>query len=213
MRHQLSGRQLSRNAPHRQAMLRNMAASLLRHETIRTTVPKAKELRRVVEPLITLGKDDSDANRRRAFAQLRDAEVVVKLFETLGPRFMTRPGGYTRILRMDPRAGDAAPMALMQLLDQPAAATEEATPAAEGEAAPAKKAAPKKKAKAGSRRVSKKTVKSAEEKAAKKAKAEKKAEVKAKKVEAKTHAKTQKKSAAPKKKAGGAKKKKPAAKK
>ena len=91
MRHQLSGRQLSRNAPHRWAMLRNMAASLLRHETIRTTVPKAKELRRVVEPLITLGKEDSDANRRRAFAQLRDAEVVVKLFESLGPRFKTRP--------------------------------------------------------------------------------------------------------------------------
>jgi large subunit ribosomal protein L17 len=206
MRHQLSGRQLSRNAPHRQAMLRNMAASLLRHETIRTTVPKAKELRRVVEPLITLGKDDSDANRRRAFAQLRDAEVVVKLFETLGPRFKARPGGYTRILRMDPRAGDAAPMALMQLLDQPEMVAEAPAPAAEGEEPPKKKAAPKKKKKAGSRRVSKKTVKSAEEKAAKKAKAEKKAEVKAKKVEAKTHAKTQKK-AAPKKKAGGAKKK------
>ena len=107
-------------------MLRNMAASLLRHETIRTTVPKAKELRRVVEPLITLGKDDSDANRRRAFAQLRDAEVVVKLFENLGPRFKTRPGGYTRILRMDPRPGDSAPMALMQLLDQPEAAAEAA---------------------------------------------------------------------------------------
>ena len=131
MRHQLSGRQLSRNAPHRQAMLRNMAASLLRHETIRTTVPKAKELRRVVEPLITLGKDDSDANRRRAFSLLRDAEVVVKLFETLGPRFQTRPGGYTRILRMNPRPGDAAPMALMQLLDQPEAAAEAAP--AEGE--------------------------------------------------------------------------------
>ncbi len=96
MRHQLSGRQLSRNAPHRQAMLRNMAASLLRHETIRTTVPKAKELRRVVEPLITLGKDDSDANRRRAFSLLRDAEVVVKLFETLGPRFQERPGGISQ---------------------------------------------------------------------------------------------------------------------
>src|SRR5687767_3954820 len=149
MRHQLSGRQLSRNAPHRWAMLRNMAASLLRHETIKTTVPKAKELRRVVEPLITLGKDDSDANRRRAFSQLRDAEVVVKLFETLGPRFKARPGGYTRILRMDPRPGDAAPMALMQLLDQPAAVDEEAAPAAEGEeaAAPKKKAAkPAKKA-------------------------------------------------------------------
>jgi large subunit ribosomal protein L17 len=204
MRHQLSGRQLSRNAPHRQAMLRNMAASLLRHETIRTTVPKAKELRRVVEPLITLGKSDSDSNRRRAFAQLRDAEVVVKLFETLGPRFMTRPGGYTRILRMDNRPGDAAPMALMQLLDQPALATEEAAPAAEGEEPVKQKAAPKKKK--ASKRMSKKTVKSAEERAAKKAKAEKKAEVKAKKVEAKTQAKSQKK-AAPKKKAGGVKKK------
>ena len=117
MRHQLSGRQLSRNSPHRQAMLRNMAASLLRHETIRTTVPKAKELRRVVEPLITLGKSDSLANRRRAFAQLRDQEVVTKLFEDLGPRFQSRPGGYTRILKMDPRAGDAAPMALMQLVE------------------------------------------------------------------------------------------------
>jgi large subunit ribosomal protein L17 len=205
MRHQLSGRQLSRNAPHRQAMLRNMAASLLRHETIRTTVPKAKELRRVVEPLITLGKDDSDANRRRAFSQLRDAEVVVKLFENLGPRFKTRPGGYTRILRMEPRPGDAAPMALMQLLDQPAPATEEAAPAAEGE-----EAAPKKKAKAvkkASRRVTKKAVKSDAEKAAKKAKAETKAASKAKKVEAKS-AKDAKKASAPKKKSSsGAKKK------
>lgn len=132
MRHQLSGRQLSRNAPHRAAMLRNMAASLLRHETIRTTMPKAKELRRVVEPLITLSKNDSDANRRLAFSRLRDAEVVVKLFEELGPRFKERPGGYTRILHMNPRPGDAAPMALMQLLDQPEAAeaTEEAAPAA-----------------------------------------------------------------------------------
>src|SRR5918995_5507226 len=152
MRHQLSGRQLSRNAPHRWAMLRNMAASLLRHETIKTTVPKAKELRRVVEPLITLGKDDSDANRRRAFAQLRDAEVVIKLFESLGPRFKTRPGGYTQILRMDPRPGDSAPMALMRLMDQPATASEDATPPSqEGEtettskkAAPKKAAAPKK---------------------------------------------------------------------
>src|SRR5919107_4022809 len=143
MRHQLSGRQLSRNAPHRWAMLRNMAASLLRHETIKTIVPKAKELRRVVEPLITLGKDDSDANRRRAFAQLRDAEVVVKLFESLGPRFKTRPGGYTQILRMDPRPGDSAPMALMRLMDQPEAAAATSAPAEEGET---KKAAPKKKA-------------------------------------------------------------------
>ena len=208
MRHQLSGRQLSRNAPHRQAMLRNMAASLLRHETIRTTVPKAKELRRVVEPLITLGKDDSDANRRRAFSLLRDAEVVVKLFETLGPRFSTRPGGYTRILRMNPRPGDAAPMALMQLLDQPAPIAEDAAPSTEGEES--KKAASKK---AASKRVSKKSVKTDAEKAEKKAKAETKAAAKAKRVEAQATKKAAaKKSAAPKKK-GGAAKKKAAAKK
>jgi len=120
MRHRLSGRQLSRNSSHRWAMLKNMAASLLQHETIRTTVPKAKELRRVVEPLITLSKTDSLANRRRAFAKLRDDVIVTKLFEDLGPRFKTRAGGYTRILKMDPRAGDAAPMALMQLVDKAA---------------------------------------------------------------------------------------------
>ena len=122
MRHHLSGRQLSRNSSHRHAMLRNMSVSLLRHETIRTTLPKAKELRRVVEPLITLAKTDGDANRRLAFARLRDADVVEKLFSDLGPRFKARPGGYTRILRMLPRAGDSAPMALMQLVDGPAAA-------------------------------------------------------------------------------------------
>jgi large subunit ribosomal protein L17 len=205
MRHQLSGRQLSRNAPHRQAMLRNMAASLLRHETIRTTVPKAKELRRVVEPLITLGKDDSDANRRRAFSQLRDAEVVVKLFENLGPRFKARPGGYTRILRMDARPGDAAPMALMQLLDQPEAVAEAAASTEGEEAAPKKKAASRKKA--APKRVSKKAVKSDAEKAEKKAKAESKAAAKAKKVEAAAAKKSAKKTATPKKKAGGAKKK------
>ncbi len=134
MRHQLSGRQLSRNSSHRGAMLKNMAASLLQHETIRTTLPKAKELRRVVEPLITLGKRDSQANRRVAFARLRDEAVVTKLFEDLGPRFKSRAGGYTRILKMDPRPGDSAPMALMQLVDKPVAV--EAAP----EAAPAKKA-------------------------------------------------------------------------
>jgi large subunit ribosomal protein L17 len=122
MRHQLSGRQLSRNSPHRHAMLRNMSVSLLRHETIRTTLPKAKELRRVVEPLITLGKKDGESNRRLAFARLRDAEVVEKLFADLGPRFKARPGGYTRILRMSPRPGDSAPMALMQLVEGPVAA-------------------------------------------------------------------------------------------
>ena len=178
-------------------MFRNMAASLIRHETIRTTLPKAKELRRIVEPLITLGKDDNDANRRRAFSQLRDAEVVVKLFEDLGPRFKARPGGYTRILRMDNRPGDAAPMALMQLLDQPEPAEGEAGAGEEEQKAPKKKAAAKKKVS-----PKKKTVKTAEEKAAKKAKAAEKAEAKAKKAEAKT----QKKAAAPKKKAAAKKK-------
>ena len=148
MRHQLSGRQLSRNAPHRSAMLRNMAASLLKHETIRTTVPKAKELRRIVEPLITLGKADSQANRRRAFAQLRDDDIVEKLFEVLGPRYQTRPGGYTRILHMEERPGDSAPMALMQLVDQPAKAAE----GADNKAADAPKA---KKAKAPAKKASK----------------------------------------------------------
>ena len=122
MRHHLSGRQLSRNSPHRHALMRNMSVSLLRHETIRTTVPKAKELRRVVEPLITLAKKDDEANRRLAFSRLRDTAVVEKLFTDLGPRFKSRPGGYTRILRMLPRPGDSAEMALMQLVDRPAAA-------------------------------------------------------------------------------------------
>ena len=152
MRHGLTGRQLSRNTPHRWAMLRNMATSLLRHEAIRTTVPKAKELRRYVEPLITLGKSDSLANRRRAFARLRDASIVDKLFGDLGPRYQTRPGGYTRILHMAGRPGDAAPMALMALVES-AQQAEAATPADEGakkprarkkKAAPAEKAAPKK---------------------------------------------------------------------
>ena len=119
MRHGLSGRQLSRNTPHRWAMLRNMAASLLRHETIKTTVPKAKELRRYVEPLITLGKTDSEANRRRAFSRLRDEEVVTKLFDELGPRYKARNGGYTRILKMGFRVGDNAPMAFVELVDRP----------------------------------------------------------------------------------------------
>ena len=119
MRHQKSGRKLNRNASHRKAMFRNMAASLLRHETIRTTLPKAKELRRVVEPLITLAKEDGVAQRRLAFDRLRDKEVVGKLFNELGPRFKQRPGGYLRILKMGFRAGDAAPMAIVQLLDQP----------------------------------------------------------------------------------------------
>jgi large subunit ribosomal protein L17 len=142
MRHKLSGRQLSRNSPHRHAMLRNMATSLLRHETIRTTLPKAKELRRVVEPLITLGKTDTDANRRLAYARLRDLATVTKLFGDVGPRFKSRPGGYTRILRMVPRPGDAAPMALMQLVDGPVPVT------APGEPPPKTKTKAKAKAKA-----------------------------------------------------------------
>ena len=159
MRHQLSGRQLSRNAAHRKALMRNMAAALLRHETIRTTLPKAKELRRVVEPLITLGKTDSLAGRRRAFSQLRDDDIVRKLFEDIGPRFKARAGGYTRILKMEPRPGDSAPMALMQLVDKAGAPAEQAekpkkaakkparkkaAPAAEGEAE-AKAAKPRRK--------------------------------------------------------------------
>jgi large subunit ribosomal protein L17 len=141
MRHQLSGRQLSRNSPHRHAMLRNMSVSLLRHETIRTTLPKAKELRRVVEPLITLAKTDSEAHRRLAFSRLRDTAIVEKLFADLGPRFKARAGGYTRILRMVPRAGDNAPMALMQLVDKAGETVAEkpvaAKPARKKKAAPA----------------------------------------------------------------------------
>jgi large subunit ribosomal protein L17 len=142
MRHRNSGRQLSRNSSHRRALLRNMATSLLRHETIRTTVPKAKELRRVVEPLITLAKVDSLAKRRMAFSRLRDLGVVEKLFTDLGPRFKARAGGYTRILKMEPRPGDSADMALMQLVEAAAA------PAAPKEAASAAKPKTKAKAKA-----------------------------------------------------------------
>ena len=118
MRHRKSGRRLGRNSAHRKAMFRNMAASILKHETIRTTLPKAKELRRVVEPLITLAKDDSVANRRLAFNRLRDKEIVGKLFSDLGPRFKDRPGGYLRILKMGPRPGDAAPMAMVMLTEK-----------------------------------------------------------------------------------------------
>ena len=126
MRHRKSGRRLGRNSSHRKAMFRNMASSMVKHETIRTTVPKAKELRRVVEPLITLAKEDSVANRRLAFDRLRDKEAVGKLFSEIGPRFRDRPGGYLRILKMGPRPGDAAPMAIVMLTEQAAeAATEE----------------------------------------------------------------------------------------
>jgi len=118
MRHQNSGRKLNRTTAHREAMLRNMTVSLLRHEQLKTTLPKAKELRRVAEPLITLAKTPSLANRRLAFARLRDREVVGKLFNDLGPRFKNRPGGYLRILKYGFRAGDAAPMALVQLVER-----------------------------------------------------------------------------------------------
>jgi large subunit ribosomal protein L17 len=195
MRHHLSGRQLSRNAPHRHALLRSLSVSLLRHETIRTTIPKAKELRRVVEPLITLGKEDSQANRRLAFARLRDTEIVAKLFEVIGPRFKARPGGYTRILHMAPRPGDNAPMALMQLVERSAPEGVDAKPedkkakkADKAAAAPSKE---EKKAKSDAKKV--------REKAAKEAKASK---VAAKKAAKKTTGATvaKKKKAAPKKK-------------
>ena len=138
MRHRNSGRQLSRNASHRHALMRNMATSLLRHETIRTTVPKAKELRRVVEPLITLAKIDSIGKRRLAFARLRDEAVVEKLFADLGPRFKARAGGYTRILKMEPRPGDSADMALMQLVDSATVVEKKSDAAEAAEKAPKK---------------------------------------------------------------------------
>lgn len=119
MRHRKSGRQLNRNSSHRQAMFKNMASSLVKHEVIKTTLPKAKELRRVVEPLITLAKQDSVANRRLAMARTADKEVVGKLFNELGPRYDARPGGYTRILKCGFRTGDNAPMAYVELVDRP----------------------------------------------------------------------------------------------
>ena len=122
MRHQKSGRKFSRTSAHRQAMFENMAASLIKHELIKTTLPKAKELRRVAEPLITLAKVDSVANRRLAFSRLRDKEAVGTLFTVLGPRYASRPGGYLRILKCGFRAGDNAPMAYVELVDRPQAA-------------------------------------------------------------------------------------------
>jgi len=123
MRHQHSGRKLNRTSAHRSAMLRNLAVSLLRHEQVVTTLPKAKELRRVAEPLITLGKQATLANRRLAFAHLRDREIVGKLFDDLGPRFKSRLGGYTRILKMGFRPGDCAPRAVVQLVERKSGAT------------------------------------------------------------------------------------------
>jgi len=129
MRHRLSNRKLNRTSSHRLAMFRNMAGSLLRHEAIKTTLPKAKELRRVVEPLITLGKNPSLANRRLAFARLRDRDMVVKLFNELGPRYKSRSGGYLRILKFGFRGGDNAPMALVELVDRPEEAAAESSSA------------------------------------------------------------------------------------
>lgn len=125
MRHQNAGRHLGRTSSHRKAMFRNMAASLIQHEVIRTTLPKAKELRREAEPLITLAKSDSVANRRLAFNRLRDRDAVTKLFNQLGPRFLKRPGGYLRILKCGYRPGDNAPMAIVELLDRPEATAAE----------------------------------------------------------------------------------------
>jgi len=124
MRHRQSNRKLNRTTSHRLAMFRNMTVSLLRHEVIKTTLPKAKDLRRFVEPLITLGKEPSLANHRLAFDRLRDREIVVKLFAELGPRYKTRPGGYLRILKYGFRNGDNAPMALVELVDRPDTDTE-----------------------------------------------------------------------------------------
>jgi large subunit ribosomal protein L17 len=119
MRHRKSGRQLNRNSSHRKAMFQNMAVSLLRHEAIKTTLPKAKELRRVAEPFITMAKTDTVHKRRLAFNRLRDREIVGKLFNELGPRYKDRPGGYLRILKMGYRTGDSAPMAYVELVDRP----------------------------------------------------------------------------------------------
>jgi len=153
MRHHLSGRQLSRNSSHRHALLRSLSVALLRYETIRTTVPKAKELRRVVEPIITLAKVDTQAARRRAFARLRDEKLVEKLFEDIGPRFKARAGGYTRILKIEPRAGDSAPMAVVQLVDKAVVAeTSAAAPEAKAPKKRAKKAAEPTEATAAPRR-------------------------------------------------------------
>jgi large subunit ribosomal protein L17 len=134
MRHRHGLRKLNRTSEHRQAMLRNMCVSLLTHEAIKTTLPKAKELRRVVEPLITLGKAPSLANKRLAFSRLRDRDAVVKLFGELGPRYEKRPGGYTRILKMGFRVGDNAPMAFVELVDRPEPVAAADTAKAEGAA-------------------------------------------------------------------------------
>lgn len=190
MRHRLSGRQLSRKAPHRHALMRNLSVALLRYESIQTTLAKAKELRRVVEPLITLAKTDTESRRRLAFARLRDAEVVAKLFSDLGRRFSGRPGGYTRILHMVPRPGDNASMALMQLVERPGpvsvpAADDAAKPETEGTAP---------KATAAKATAAKATAAKTEAEAKPKAKTQAKVKAKAKaKAKSKAKAKTKSK--------------------
>ena len=190
MRHHKSGRKLNRTSSHRSAMFRNMAVSLLRHEQIRTTLPKAKELRRVAEPLITLGKRPSLANRRLAFARLRDREIVGKLFDDIGIRFKDRPGGYLRVLKAGFRAGDAAPMAIVQLVErkaQEAVAEEKAAKKAAKKAAAPKKSATKSEDTA--EKAEKKAAKKAAKPAAKKKVAKKAAKPAAKKKVAKKAAK------------------------
>ena len=178
MRHQKSGRKLHRTSSHREAMFKNMAASLIQYEEIRTTLPKAKELRRVAEPLITLAKVSSVANRRLAYARLRDRDAVGKLFDVLGVRYQNRPGGYLRILKYGFRAGDTAPMALVQLVDRPektaagdvATTATEATPTEAKVKKPAKAAKPAAKKSAEKKTTEKKTVKKAAAKKSSKAK-------------------------------------------
>ena len=200
MRHQNTGRQLSRNSAHRAALMRNMAGALLRYESIRTTLPKAKELRRVVEPLITLAREDNVAKRRLAYSRLRDDAVVTKLFTDLGPHFKTRPGGYTRILKFGLRAGDKAPMAVMQLVDRETqiaamadqhAEMRKARQAQSAEAAEQPAAKPAKKAKVEKPAKTEKPAKAEAKKPKKAAKPEKQAEAKSDKPVAK---KTEKKS-------------------
>jgi large subunit ribosomal protein L17 len=166
MRHHKSGRKLNRTSSHREAMFRNMAVSLLRHEQVVTTLPKAKELRRVAEPLITLGKTATLANRRVAYSRLRDREIVGKLFDDLGLRFKERSGGYLRILKTGYRAGDSAPMALVQLVELRKMSAESAAEAAAplaGEAKSKSKGAPKKKSAKKSAKLAKSAKKTAKE--------------------------------------------------
>jgi len=183
MRHHKSGRKLNRTSSHRSAMFRNMAVSLLRHEQIRTTLPKAKELRRVAEPLITMGKTPSLANRRLAFARLRDREIVGKLFDDIGVRFKDRPGGYLRVLKTGFRTGDAAPMAIVQLVERKSAATAPAEKPAKKKAAPKKTESKKSETKADTEKKEAKATK--KKTAAKKSTTKKTAKKTAKKKAAK----------------------------